>query len=208
MAEPVAVAIEGPCCAGKTTLGEGLLRHDASGGLAIIPDYADFVGGGDCMPDPDPPTLRAELDALEALLQIEARRLAAHVPKNPAPGLVLIDRSVLTLSWHCSGIDRKNGSTDPYQPAIEANLRADPRPRWPDFVIYLDVSHAVQLSRNHGKFEPDSIFMDAAYNQGFREGYEGFAATGSVPAVRIDADQEPKKVLSEALSFLGAQGLH
>jgi thymidylate kinase len=203
-AQPTAIAIEGPCCAGKTTLADGLIPN-ASVPLAIIPDYADVVGGGDCMPDPNPKGLPGELKALEALLQIEEKRIAACRAQGEPANLVLIDRSVLTLSWHCAGLDLKNDHNPPFQHTVDWLLHTDSRPWWPDIVIYLDVSHTAQIRRNRGKFEPGSIFMDEAYNRGFRSGFERFARDRSVPVTRIDADLPPERVLDCALDFLREQ---
>lgn len=195
------VAIEGPCCAGKTTLGHGLLEQLDPGSVTIVTDYADFVGGAAGMPDPDPPSWFGERSAIDVLLELETARLKACLPKVPPP-LVLIDRSVLTIEAHCAGLDRRHRRRPPFLGRTRRLLAEDPRPCWPQAVLYLDPPHEVQLARNDGKFAAGSIFMDATYNAGFRE---HFARSRQDLAGRlewIDADQPVAAIVAHALEFL------
>jgi thymidylate kinase len=188
-------------------LGDGLIAGEASGRMTIIPDYADFVGGAAGMPEENPQDLPAEFDALDALLRIEEERFLARDAECAASSLILVDRSVLTLSWHCAGLDRMGHHGAPFQSAVDARLRADRRARWPDLVIYLDVSHPTQLMRNRGKFDLGSVFMDPDYNSGFRAGFAAYvAAEVAVPCVRIQADRGPGSVLADARQFLSEEG--
>jgi hypothetical protein len=199
------VAIEGPCCAGKTTLGDGLLERLGAGRAVIIPDYADYVGGGPCMPDPEPASLPDELAALDFLLDVERRRFDSFLPALPPP-IVLIDRSVLTLSAHCSGLDAQHPDRDPFRPAADELIRGDPRPRWPQFVLYLDVSHPEQLSRNDGTFAADSVFLQAPYNAGFRSHFADPGFVG-IPLAWIESERPVAGVLDEAVEHLRGWGL-
>jgi thymidylate kinase len=200
------VAIEGPCCAGKTTLGDGLRDRLGADHVAIIPDYADYVGGAPGMPSPDPSTLPDELAALDFLLDVEKRRFASHLPAPPPP-IVLIDRSVLTLSAHCAGLDWRHADRSPFLADVDTRLAADPRPRRPEFVLYLDVSHPVQVRRNDGKFASESIFMDEAYNAGFRSWFAR-AHDAQKPQVSwIDSQQPVAAVLDEAMRHFWRWGI-
>src|SRR5437870_2939521 len=121
---PIYIAIEGPCCAGKTSLIAELLAHFGEvTTIVAVPDMADLVGGGDGMPDPDPQDLASELAALDDLLKIEERRFAEQRPGGSA--IALIDRSVLTLLGHCSGLQYKNNYPQSIVPIVEEVLRAD-----------------------------------------------------------------------------------
>lgn len=196
------LAIEGPCLAGKTTLGDGLVGALGSENVSIIPDYADFVGGASGMPDPDPRSWAEEQDGLEALLGIEEVRLRARTPE-PTPALMIIDRSVLTLIAHCAGTDQKDRRDPSFAGPAAAVLADDPRPRWPEAVVYLDVSPAVQAARNRcGKFADDSVFVDPAYNAGFRSYFEDLLAREERPMVWIDGEAPVDAVLEQALRFL------
>lgn len=201
-ASTVWLAIEGPCLAGKTTLGDGLVGALGSENVSIVPDYADFVGGASGMPDPDPRSWAEEEDGLEALLGIEVARLSARTP-DPTPALMIIDRSVLTLIAHCAGTDRKDSRAPGFAGRAAALLADDPRPRWPEGVVYLDVSPAVQAARNRcGKFADDSVFVDPAYNAGFRSYFESLVARAERPMVWIDGEAAVDAVLEHALAFL------
>jgi hypothetical protein len=196
------LAIEGPCCAGKTTLGDRLIEALPTGRATIIPDYADFVGGGAGMPEADPPDWDAERVALGALLTIEQQRVAC-VP-NPPPAFVLIDRSVLTLVAHCSGLDHRHPERRTFASCADTFLRNDPRPFWPEALIYLDVPHAVQLARNmhDEKFASDSIFMDPAYNVGFRDAFSRLRREAALPSICIDGTEPPAAVADRAMAFI------
>jgi uridine kinase len=50
MTPPLIVALEGPCCAGKTTLSRLLARELADLSVALVPCYADHAGGGRFLP--------------------------------------------------------------------------------------------------------------------------------------------------------------
>lgn len=196
------LAIEGPCLAGKTTLGDGLVGALGSENVSIIPDYADFVGGASAMPDPDPRSWAEEHDGLEALIDIEVARLSARTP-DPTPALMIIDRSVLTLVAHCAGTDRKDRRDPGFAGRAATLLAGDARPRWPEGVVYLDVSQAVQTARNRcGKFADDSVFVDAAYNAGFRSYFESLLEREERPMVWIDGEAPVDAVLEHTLTFL------
>jgi hypothetical protein len=48
--QPRVVALEGPCCAGKTTLGRLLVGALSDLRVAFVPCYADHAGGGRFLP--------------------------------------------------------------------------------------------------------------------------------------------------------------
>jgi thymidylate kinase len=199
------VAVEGPCCAGKTTLVHGLVTHFGPSVTTILPDYADFVGGGARMPDPDPASWEQECLALKILLGVEQDRVRVHLP-IPSPRLVLLDRSVLTLVGHCAGLDQRDPDRPPFTERAAALLEGDPRPCWPQAVLYLDVAHRLQVARNAtGKFAADSIYLDPAYNEGFREHFARMLAREDRPMAWIAGDATPDDVLQQALSFLSAR---
>ena len=200
------MAIEGPCCAGKTTLGDALLERLGPGETTIIPDYADFVGGAAGMPDPDPACWPDERAAIDVLLDVENQRFRDHLPRQP-PRQVLIDRSVLTLEAHCAGLDRRHPSRPPFAGRAAVMLAEDTRPGWPQATLYLDIPHEPQLARNDsGKFAPESIFMDPDYNVGFREWFRQEQERGERPLAWISADAPPEAVLEQALAFLARLG--
>lgn len=196
------LAVEGPCCAGKTTLGQRLRATMPTGHVTIIPDYADFVGGKAGMPNPDPASWDQERLALDALLAVEEVRARQHIP-GPPPPLVIIDRSILTLAGHCAGLDRRSPSRPAFAGQAEALLAADPRPRWPQAVVYLDVPHATQLERNRsGKFTADSVFMDAAYNAGFRAHFAAAAYAERLPTAWVDGTRPADAVAEQVRAFV------
>lgn len=94
MTGPPYVALEGPCCAGKTTLGRLLVGALLDSGVVFVPCYADHAGGGRFLPRQEAASVAEREHALRQLLAIEAQRMA-RVPAGC--DLILADRSVHTL---------------------------------------------------------------------------------------------------------------
>jgi thymidylate kinase len=198
------VAIEGPCCSGKTTLSNSIVT--LLGGpeaVTVVPDYADFVGGGDHMPDPAPPTIAQELDAIDALLNIEVRRFANTSISTDATRLTIIDRSALTLIGHANGLDWEMGEGCEYQREVARVVFSDVRAVVPTKVIYLSISAAEQRRRNRGKFEPESIFIKQRYNDGFEDYFRNPAPSKNQwEQVMVDGEQPMHMVLDQCVSTL------
>lgn len=182
---PGRVAIEGPCCAGKTTLTRGLAKEFSWLSVASVKDYADQVGGGRFLPPPVPNSVAEEERALEKFLSIEAER-TMHVRSATSEwDLILIDRSVHTLLAHCHSLeqvirlgDLRSARDIIYRSAI---------PVWPDFVLYLEVSRETIDGRNRGKFEEGSIYTDADFNDGIRSYFRKLAELKHPRIVWLDA---------------------
>lgn len=197
------VAIEGPCCAGKTTLSRGLLVQLTEITVSHVRCYADHAGGGRFLPRPVPETVAEDEEAVRALLEVEADRAAA-ARSDPAD-LVLMDRSVYTLLAHRHALERVTGLS--CLATAECIIARSAAPAWPDLVIYLDVSQRTILDRNRRKFPPGSIFIDPTFNDGIRDFYTH--ATDREPAriVWLDGTLDPTKLVSLAEAHI-AELLH
>jgi thymidylate kinase len=177
------VAIEGPCCAGKTTLARALVDGFVELAVTDVRCYADHVGGGRFLPPAVPTSLTEDRAGLDELLAIEADRLA--VACSSQFDLVILDRSVHTLLSHRYAVERLTGL--PCYEAAVRMLSLSAVPCWPDLVVFLDVPQRAVDDRNQGKFPADSIFIDARFNAGIRGYYESLAAqddhrsSGSTP---------------------------
>jgi thymidylate kinase len=162
-AKPCIVALEGPCCAGKTTLGR-LLTEDLHGlRVAFVPCYADHVGGGRFLPRQEADSIAERKQALHQLLTVEAGRL------QQVPGgcdVVLQDRSVHTMLANSYALQRMTGTG--FLIPSERLLRSSPVPAWPGLVLYLDVPQDVICQRNQGKFPSGSIYTDPDFNAAIR----------------------------------------
>lgn len=197
--DKLVIAIEGPCCAGKTTLTGSLIRA-AENGMAHVRDYSDFVGGGKYLPDPMPSTEAAEQAALEFFVKIEHARTrdAASHPSQ----IVIVDRSLHTLIAHCAGIEPLVN----YRCAGLALtlLRNANLSFWPHLILYLDIPLDIMTLRNRGKFPTGSLFMDAVYNGGFKNYFKDVRASG-VPALEwLDGTLSPNDVQTAARTAIQA----
>jgi thymidylate kinase len=201
MSRPFIVGIEGPCCAGKTTLGHALLDElEQRLRLAYIRDYADWVGGGRHLPPPNPGSLADEQAALRQLLAIEADRSAAARAEMPKLDLILIDRSVHTLAAHCAGLTALTGLD--HDTTGTRVIHSSDAPLWPDLVLYLDVDQATVASRNNGKFAPDSLFIDALFNSGVRSYFERLALQQRPRVDWLDANHGARLLHRQASQHL------
>jgi len=192
----LSVAIEGPCCAGKTTLGRGLLSELSHLAVAYVADYADYVGGGRFLPAAVPGLPAEEERALATFLAIEADR-ASHVRASASAwDLVLIDRSIHTLLAHCFGLDHVMAQG--YFRLAEGVLPSSAIPLWPDLVLYLDLPQEVLAARNRGKFERDSIYVNAAFNEGARSYFQALASRGHPRVAWLDATVHAAELAAQA----------
>jgi len=177
---PLRVAIEGPCCAGKTTLGRGLEQELQPLRTAYIMDYYEYTRGGGFFPRPIPGSAAEAEDALRWLLNVEERRTAQARAAENQLDVILIDRSIHTLLAHRYAL-KKVGKFNDFQSAQDL-IDSSVIPLWPDVIMYLDMPQNLVHQRNNGKFEPDNIFIDADFNQGIRTYFQRFAG---VPHHRI-----------------------
>lgn len=184
-AQPCVVALEGPCCAGKTTLGRLLLQELCELAVAFVPCYADHAGGGRFLPRQEADTIAEREQALRQLLLIEAGRLA-QVPQ--ACDVILEDRSVHTLLAHSYALQRKTG-TGFLAPSARL-LHASPVPAWPGLVLYLDLPQDAVPERNPGKFPSGSIYTDPDFNAAVRAYFRRLADRKTPPVAWLDATLE------------------
>ena len=190
----ISVGIEGPCCAGKTTLSRGLVSKLTGLTISHVQCFADHVGGGRFLPRAVPDTAQEDRDGLEVLLTIEAdRTLRARADTRD---LVLIDRSVYTLLAHRCALERVT-SLICFTTAQGVIAESD-APLWPDLVIYLDVPQDVVHDRNGGKFPAGSIFIDAEFNAGVRAFFADLAEHGEQDVLWLDATLDPTKLIDRA----------
>ncbi len=199
--KPPTIALEGPCCAGKTTLAHGLVKEPFSLSIAYIQDYSDHVGGGKILPPPVPTSPAEEELILNQFLAIEADRTTSARTAAPTPDLIIIDRSVHTLLAHCFALHRL--LDDDYFSLAQRVIGESHVPLWPDHVIYLDVPQRVIEARNGGKFAPDSIFIDAGFNASVRSYFQQMAEVPSPRVVWLDAAVDATMVRTLATAQLG-----
>lgn len=188
------VAVEGPCCAGKTTLSQGLLAALTGNTICHVACFADHVGGGRFLPRPVPASVSEDQQALQELLAVEADRMSTA--RTAACHLVLMDRSVHTLLAHRYALDRVTGLAC-FGPAERVIARST-APAWPDLVLYLDVTQQVILDRNRRKFPPASIFVDAQFNSGIRGYFARVVERKEADIVWLDGTLDPGKLVSIA----------
>jgi thymidylate kinase len=184
-AQPCIVALEGPCCAGKTTLGRLLIQELCELAITFVPCYADHAGGGRFLPRQQADTIAEREQALRQLLLIEAGRLA-QVPQ--ACDVILEDRSVHTLLAHSYALQCRTG-TGFLAPSARL-LRSSPVPAWPDLVLYLDLPQDAVPERNPGKFPPGSIYTDPDFNATVRAYFRRLASRKTPPVAWLDATLE------------------
>lgn len=199
--QPLTIAIEGPCCAGKTTLAQGLVEEPLALSITCVRDYSDHVGGGKFLPPPVPMSLAEEELILYRFLAIEADRATYARQTAPEADLIIIDRSVHTLLAHCFALCQL--LDDDYFGLAQRVIGESDLPVWPDRVLYLDVPQCVIEARNGGKFAPDSIFINAGFNAGVRSYFQQAAGLTSPRVVWLDATGAASMVRALATAQIG-----
>jgi len=179
---PPLTALEGPCCAGKTTLGHLLLRNLHGLTVAFVECYADHAGGGRFLPRQEARSVAEREQALRELLRVEESRLA-RLPSGS--DVVLADRSVHTLLAHSYALERMTG-LGVFEPSVRL-LRASPPAVWPELVIYLDLPQQAVEGRNNGKFPPGSIYTDPTFNAAIRSYFLRLAGQNAPRLAWLDA---------------------
>jgi len=195
------VAVEGPCCAGKTTLSSAVIGLLESAERVVC--YADFVGGGRNLPDPVPGTPAEDAASLERLLDIDEQRFAAvrQAALDLDLSLAVADRSAHTFLAHRRGVSQLN-NLDLYTPA-QTIVAGSTKVTWPDLVLYLDTPVPQMQRRNTGKFPADSIFMDPVFNAGFRDHFQQLRhGVEGNRFVWIDGSAARETVLRQAVAAL------
>lgn len=193
------VAIEGPCCAGKTTLSRRLVAELPN--ALHVSCYADWVGGGRHLPDPVPQSIIDDADGLSNLLAIERDRL--HEARRRPDALAIADRSAHTLLAHRAGVRQLNGLD--LVTAARSKLASADGVGWPDVVLYLDTPIAVIQARNHGKFPPGSVFIDPEFNAAFRGFFVASAVDRPYLYVWLDATESRQRLRELAAAAISAQ---
>jgi thymidylate kinase len=189
-----AIALEGPCSAGKTTLGRSLMSSLGDQGSHYVVDYCDHVGGGRHLPPPLPASHAEEEAALNKFLYIEWERYATA--RQTSPRLLLVDRSVETLVAHCRGLTALTGVD--YKTLARRILDRSTLAVWPRAVLYLDVPTDVVRVRGARKFSADSVFMNDKFNDGLRSYF--VSRRRSVPVVFLDATMSREDLHADAMS--------
>jgi thymidylate kinase len=195
-------ALEGPCCAGKTTLSRGLMDELKELVIGHVRDFSDFVGGGRFLPSPEPSSLEEEENSLRIFLDIENKRIAHLV--NQKYDLIIIDRSIYTLIAHCSALDKMNGTN--YTNLAKSILKKSNIPLWPDIIVYLDICQKTVKQRNREKFHESSIFINSIFNCGIKNYFQELTQERASSILWVDATLSAntvrKNVLTEIKTFI------
>ncbi len=137
--DPLVIAVEGLCYAGKTTLARSLARLT---GAVLIGEYADIAA-----PPPFPPrSLDDVATTLEYFLLLERHR--AHAARSAGVPTLVLDRSPLTLIAHECGMaalgvpSNPSGAAEIYSAAAEAGDILTP-----DGYLYMAVPDDVTAAR-------------------------------------------------------------
>lgn len=183
------IALEGPVCAGKTTLINGLVPL----GYQKIPEYVDFALNNNLKLPKFPPQNETEAKAsFEFYLDLEKRR-QGRVEK----GKWLLDRSKYTLlafeagarnltqidifPWACNLVDqRKDEITEP------------------DHTLYVDVAPEESKRRaNLACMETPVFFFSPQFTTGFREAFILFQSQNPNRFTFIDGVRPYQEVLAD-----------
>ena len=191
------VALEGPVCAGKTTIAMAL----ATDGALVVPEYFDVPGAADRV-GVDAPLAGDGLRRLSVLLELERGRLT----QLPAAGLVVLDRSVFSLLAYEAGLSAM-AAPSVLADALKAVRAAvdDGAVALPERVIFLDCpAPACHERAAAAGMRTPAFHFDPEFRGGFRQLFCRLerVAPGMVPFV--DAGRSPVKVVKQVRDLLTA----
>ncbi|MGW3651678.1 AAA family ATPase [Streptomyces sp. NPDC000878] len=148
------VALEGPSCAGKTTVIRHLRETPALADTLFFGCYVRHIRPVHEIPSPRTLSAAEQFAAFETFMSAEADR-AAEAALNPRRPVIL-DRSVDTLMAHAYAMDRLYDFGVHKQ--IRSRLEELPHLR-PDHTIYLDVSAQTLRRRRAAAGEEAEYFL-------------------------------------------------
>lgn len=193
------VALEGPCCAGKSACVDLLLSQH---GIPSVPEFTDIVREIPSFPPQSTDEVRA---AMEHFDRIEKERFAIWrrlCNESDRKGAVILDRSFLSVVAFQEAV----------RPLLESEIFFDARGFWegcahlasPDLVVLLTARHEVLIERSqnaHGGYLP--ILLDQGFNERFVESVVQQCKERDVVCVFIDtSDRLPAEVVSRILTKL------
>jgi thymidylate kinase len=189
------VALEGPVCAGKTTVAKSL----GSVCTRVVPEYLDLPGAASRV-GVDAPAAGDGLRRLRLLLEIERHRVL-HLPRM---GSIVLDRSVFTLIAYEAGLAAMSGpnvlcaAAEEVADAIERGAVA-----LPDRVVFLDCPAAscVERAAAAGMRTPTFLF-DAAFRCGFRQVFFRLERAAPGTVLFVDADRPVGDVVKEVCGIV------
>lgn len=196
------VALEGPVCAGKTTVAAGL----GSGGARVVPEYLDVPGAG-IRVGFDAPAAGDGLRRLRLLLELEHCRAM----QLPSAGSVVLDRSVFTLLAYEAGLAALSLPHVLADAVREVVAAVDRRAvALPGRVVFLDCSAASCRERavTAGMRTPPFLF-DPRFRDGFRRLFCRLERVVPGTVLFTDADRPVaevvKQVRDDVSAYLGCR---
>lgn len=184
------VAVEGPVCAGKTTVACAV----SSAGVTVVPEYFDVPGAASWV-GVDAPVPGDGLRRLRLLLELERCRAM----QLPSAGVAVLDRSVFTLLAYEAGLAAMSAPhvlADAVGEVVAALDRGEVTR--PGRVVFLDCSAALCRERAvaAGMRTPSFLF-DPVFRDGFRELFYRLERAAPGTVLFVDATRPQAQVVQE-----------
>ncbi len=191
------VALEGPVCAGKTTVLERLKAD----GISIIQEYSEYVDSATRdFPNFPPKDEESAKGSFKFFFDLELKR---HSDLNRQNGkFTVIDRSVYTLLAFEVGASRLTG-IDILPWAIEYLEEHKNEIIIPEHVVYMD--NSVEESRRRaeeGKIRIAEFLLTDEFNKGFRSFFLALKEKAPNLIDIVDASREPEDVRFSVSSLI------
>jgi hypothetical protein len=193
-APPMALAVEGLCFAGKTTLARALGRYL---GVPVAPEYADLTG----LPPFPPPDQAAARAALSALLAAEAHR--TRQARACGSRLVIYDRSPLTVIGHEHAMRARGIPADPETAAAWFTAAASTGAiLTPAAYIYLTIPDDICRQRQEARGHLPEHLTAPDVRAALTRFYDAcFAAAGPARVLHADGTTSPALLTSQSAAF-------
>lgn len=194
------VALEGPVCAGKTTVIEKLRNPSA----AVVGEYSEYVVSATRdFPKFPPADEKAAKDSFRFFFELEVKR--KQNMDASGGNIVLLDRSIYTLLAFEVGASRLTGiNILPW--AVEYLEKNRDEIIIPEQVIYMDVPAEVSRRRaEEGGILIAEFLLTNEFNEGFKDFFMELKEKEPEMVVVVRATKDRQSIGKEVSDLVGAQ---
>jgi len=201
--EPIgkrAIAIEGPVCAGKTTVLEKLKNR----GISVVEEYSEYVDSATRdFPKFPPKDEEAAKDSFRFFFELETKR--KQDMEASGNHQIALDRSIYTLlafevgALSITGINILPWATEYLEEHRDEIII-------PEQVVYMDVPAEVSRERaDEGNIPIAPFLLTKEFNDGFRDFFLALKDKAPDLIDIVDATKEPEEINLEVSNLVSRQ---
>lgn len=196
------IALEGPVCAGKTTVLGGLREQE----IPVVDEYSEYVASTTRdFPKFPPQDEEAAKDSFRFFFELEARR--KQDMEATGNNRAVLDRSIYTLLAFEVGASRLTGiSILPW--AVEYLEENKDKIIMPEQVVYMDIPAEISRSRaREGQIRIADFLLTDGFNGGFRDFFMALKEKAPELVCIVDATGEQSAMQEFVLGLVSSENI-